>query len=463
MVKIRLFSKKIDESLKGGQRYRRTMASAISDFIIEKIKSGSILKTGVYSFSLEEVFSGVQTIPEEGRKILNNLKVAVLEMPNLLAPAGDVEGTYLPSKAKKEQKQFPNSTKAIESLRSAGVEPLQIEMNPGDILIKFFIKSSIIPETQYESLVKNFRSVAFHELKHWVDDVDDRLAKSTSSYLPKDSSDSYELLKKDLAKNFAKDIEIAAYAEQNLNDARDRKEDFLKVLQEAINKYIKMYKINYNSQREHRLIDFTFLIWHYKVLKYIKSRFNKFNSYTTDEQGKKQPTPETLNVNVKMVQLANKIESINPNYQLRESKVNLSKYWKQRAKARAKRAGRSNRSKVDKEWASGQQGKSEAINSTFMSLYEKDLEMSEELQDNVENMLKKFEEEKFVVPNKKNLKTRAKPGPNPYLDPEYRKTKFKSRMDYLAKKGKKVHVGDIAPIAEKIIPKEEKGDGKSSD
>jgi hypothetical protein len=36
-------------------------------------------------------------------------------------------------------------------------------------------------------------------------------------------------------------------------------------------------------------------------------------------------------------------------------------------------------------------------------------------------------------------------------------------MDYLAKKGKKVHVGDIAPIAEKIIPKEEKGDGKSSD
>lgn len=141
----------------------------------------------------------------------------------------------------------------------------------------------------------------------------------------------------------------------------------------------------------------------------------------------------------------------------------LSKYWKQRAKARAKRAGRSNRSKVDKEWASGQQGKSEAINSTFMSLYEKDLEMSEELQDNVENMLKKFEEEKFVVPNKKNLKTRAKPGPNPYLDPEYRKTKFKSRMDYLAKKGKKVHVGDIAPIAEKIIPKEKKGDGKSSD
>ena len=48
----------------------------------------------------------------------------------------------------------------------------------------------------------------------------------------------------------------------------------------------------------------------------------------------------------------------------------------------------------------------------------------------------------------KNLKNRPKPAKNPYTDPEYRKTKFKSRMDYLKKKGVASHVGDIAPMTE---------------
>ena len=141
-------------------------------------------------------------------------------------------------------------------------------------------------------------------------------------------------------------------------------------------------------------------------------------------------------------------------------KINLSKYWDERSKARAKRAKRS-RSKIDREWASGQQEKSQKIDDTFMSLYEKELEMTEELTSDIEETIKKYEEQKFVIPNKKNLKLRVKPGKNPYLDPKYRKTKFKSRMDYLSRKGVPAHVGDIAPMAESLdnFPKEEKGDG----
>jgi len=143
---------------------------------------------------------------------------------------------------------------------------------------------------------------------------------------------------------------------------------------------------------------------------------------------------------------------------LDESKK-LSRYWDERSKARAKRAKRS-RNKIDREWASGQQEKSKKIDNTFMSLYEKELEMTEELTSDIEETIKKYEEQKFVIPNKKNLKLRVKPGKNPYLDPKYRKTKFKSRMDYLSKKGVAAHVGDIAPMSENInIPKEEKGDG----
>jgi hypothetical protein len=142
----------------------------------------------------------------------------------------------------------------------------------------------------------------------------------------------------------------------------------------------------------------------------------------------------------------------------------LSKYWEARAKKRSMRGKRKYPNKVDREWAVMQQENSKKINDTFKQLYEKEIEMTEELGTNIDEFLKKVKESKIelVAPTPKNLKKRPKPAKNPYTDPKYRKTKFKSRMDYLSNKGTPAvgPAGSFGGIAEEIIiPKEEKGDG----
>ncbi len=162
-----------------------------------------------------------------------------------------------------------------------------------------------------------------------------------------------------------------------------------------------------------------------------------------------------------LTQIAEKIFMDNVKAEsLNESK--LSEYWKMRAKKRALRGKRTYPNKTDREWAIMQQENSTKINDTFKKLYEEEIELTTELATNIDEFLKKVKESKIELlpPTAKNLKNRPKPGKNPYLDPKYRKTKFKSRMDYLKRKGVASHVADIAPMAENInIPKEEKGDG----
>ena len=106
MVKI-VFNNNLQEALQGGQSYRKQISSAITSFLLEKIKNLE-LKTGVYNFDFKEVISGIADIPEEGKKILNNLKLAVIQTPILLAESSCQGALYLSSKASPQKEKFPN-------------------------------------------------------------------------------------------------------------------------------------------------------------------------------------------------------------------------------------------------------------------------------------------------------------------------------------------------------------------
>jgi hypothetical protein len=97
----------------------------------------------------------------------------------------------------------------------------------------------------------------------------------------------------------------------------------------------------------------------------------------------------------------------------------LSSYWKKRAKRRALKAERQWPNNVDYKWALLEQEKSSKMNKSINALFEKELEMSEELSGSIEELLKKMKKmreqmriQKFGpgTPNK-SKKSLSKPYP----------------------------------------------------
>lgn len=134
----------------------------------------------------------------------------------------------------------------------------------------------------------------------------------------------------------------------------------------------------------------------------------------------------------------------------------LSKVWRKSAKQRAKRQER-DYTKEDLKWAHKKQKKMHEEFPELEEYYLKEIESAQAASKSTKEYLLKIrelrkkrmeEKQAMVAPTTKNLKNRPKPAPNPYNDPKYRKTKFKSRMDYLKKKKTPSHVGDIAPMTE---------------
>lgn len=133
-------------------------------------------------------------------------------------------------------------------------------------------------------------------------------------------------------------------------------------------------------------------------------------------------------------------------------KDNLSKYWKNRANVRSKHAKRDQGNSIDLEWAKLQQEKSKKINYKIHKIFERDVNISEEIIEEVENFLKnvkkkrqelkkKMEEKKrakLFSPTNKNIKNRKKPG-NPYKD-----SKVTSKYPY-----SKDRTGGVAKVYKK--------------
>ncbi len=87
----------------------------------------------------------------------------------------------------------------------------------------------------------------------------------------------------------------------------------------------------------------------------------------------------------------------------------LSKYWKQRARRRAKDTKRVWPNKIDREWAISQQEKSTGMNQTIQALFEKELEASEGIASDVDEMMKKIKDQREQMKLKREAVKMMKP------------------------------------------------------
>ncbi len=125
---------------------------------------------------------------------------------------------------------------------------------------------------------------------------------------------------------------------------------------------------------------------------------------------------------------------------IKEPKKKLSKYWKIRAKRRADRGGRGYPNKVDESWALEQQTKSESINNRINKLFEKELTVGEELSDNIDEYIKKIEEERasmFKMPKSLGKNKKPKGSISVALGPVYGGVAkgYRKKLKKLKKKG----------------------------
>lgn len=125
---------------------------------------------------------------------------------------------------------------------------------------------------------------------------------------------------------------------------------------------------------------------------------------------------------------------------IKEPKKQLSKYWKVRARRRAKRGGRNYPNNEDKNWALQQQESSQNINTRINKLFEKDVSLGEELSNNIDEYLKKIEEEResmFNMPKVFGKNKKPKGSISVPLGPEYGGVAkgYKKKLKKLKKKG----------------------------
>ncbi len=72
----------------------------------------------------------------------------------------------------------------------------------------------------------------------------------------------------------------------------------------------------------------------------------------------------------------------------------LSEYWKKRAARRAKNAKRNWPNAIDRNWALQEQEKSTSLDNTIRTLFEKELEESEEMVDDIGSVMRKIKKER---------------------------------------------------------------------
>jgi hypothetical protein len=87
----------------------------------------------------------------------------------------------------------------------------------------------------------------------------------------------------------------------------------------------------------------------------------------------------------------------------------LSKYWKIRAKRRAKNAEREWPNASDRNWALKQQEKSQQINDNIQKLFEKELEESEEMVDDIGQVMRKIKAQRKKLKLKREAAKLMKP------------------------------------------------------
>jgi hypothetical protein len=261
--------------------------------------------------------------------------------------------------------------------------------NRGDINIEIEIDSEIDDFYQLDQyfnyFVESVSDLLYHELIHLTQDFSRGLAdvenKSPYYFLTnKQKEDFNYLMDKD---------ETEAYVGQAMKEvarlARDRRQrvSFIEVLDSIIDGASDFQP--FIQSKNKKINNLVYLIKY----KYIDYASRTYNSVRQDPQvaSKLEELGEFLDGKGLYVPLEdNNYDQEQFQEWLKESS-DLSKYWKKRAKARAKRAGRHHKNKIDKVWAMKEQERSTEIGQILKKTYEKDIKETEDLTRELEEIL----------------------------------------------------------------------------
>lgn len=248
-----------------------------------------------------------------------------------------------------------------------------------EILIHEGIQNFDELEKKYNYLYNSLSELFRHEIEHYIDDesIEGGLLSQR-----KDRSPYFKLTQqqKDEFNYYARPYEIKAYVKQFMEEARRNKQEFHKVL---IN-YLKTNQEFSTFNKNPKLKDILYLL----IFKYLEYGSIVYNSVRENEEAMGYLQKLGRYLDNKGLYMPEEIdESIKYFKDFLSEAKKLSKYWSERSKKRAKRAGRRTNNKIDKAWAEEQQDKSRDIGEILNKSYESDIKETEELTRELEELL----------------------------------------------------------------------------
>jgi ribosomal protein S16 len=237
-------------------------------------------------------------------------------------------------------------------------------------------------QTKYSKLYSDLSELFRHEVEHYVDD---RQIKGGLEAQDKERSPYYFLTpeQKEEFNYYIAPYEIKAYVKQFMEEAKRSREPFYRVLVD----YLKTKEEFSTFNRDNKLKDILYVL----IYKYLEFASTIYNSVREDENAMKYLQKLGSYLDDKGLYIPEEEVSESFNHDkfkewLKEGS-DLSKYWKKRAKSRAKRAGRSPNNATDKNWALEQEEKSKDISISLKKAFDEQIKESEALSKQIEEII----------------------------------------------------------------------------
>ncbi len=351
-------------------RYLHTVSNAFSSYVLDFLKKNpKVIQQDNYSFKPTKFLS------KEQKKLLPKLKnitVFFVKEPDVYGLVQTPEATYYTDPEGGED-TYGGKT---------------YEFEKGEIDLKFLIDDSIESfdelKDKYSYLYANMSEMFRHEIQHYVDDQ--ALEKQGGLYSLKKERSPYRFLTDQQKEKFnylARPYEVKAYVIQFMEEAKRLRKPFYKVLVDYLKTNEEFSMFNSNP----KLKDILYVL----IYKYLERASAMFNSVREDEPAMKYL--QKLGGYLDDKGLYTPEEEMSESHRINKFKEwlkessDLSKYWKERARKRAKRAGRHHKNKIDKVWAMKEQERSTEIGQILKKTYEKDIKETEDLTRELEEIL----------------------------------------------------------------------------
>jgi hypothetical protein len=364
---------KLLENLDEGRsknRYLHTVSNAFASYVLDFLKKNPlVIQQTNYSFKPTKFLS------KEQKKLLPKLKnitIFFVKEPDVYKLIQTPEATYYGDPEGSEE-TYGGST---------------YEFEKGEIDIKFLIDDSVESFEQlkdrYNYLYGNMSELFRHEVQHYVDDQ--ALEKQGGLSSLKKERSPYHFLtdqQKEKFNYFARPYEVKAYVTQFMEEAKRLRRPFYKVLVDYLKTNEEFSMFNSNP----KLKDILYVL----IYKYLERASTMYNSVREDESAMKYL--QKLGAFLDDKGLYTPEEDMSETYNHDKFKdwlvegSALSKYWKKRAKSRAKRAGRKPNNAIDKNWALEQESKSKDISVSLKKTFDEQIKESEALSKQIEEII----------------------------------------------------------------------------